>query len=193
LRIRSISAGFCSAGLIRWQTRESRCLKWSRASRTFRGRSSCRAIRCSVLSTRIDEGLEERCLWSHRNKIIRLSPAWHRRQLDWSGNVIAACEERSLSAEAGQGTAAPCPAPPSSLVAAYLRFAPDAGYRFRLTKLNTFLTIKKPEPICSDGVHIRPGMLFSFPPEWCAALSFLLLAIEAKLSVRIGSNSGLCF
>ena len=73
------------------------------------------------------------------------------------------------SAEAGQGTAAPCPVPPSSLVAAYLRFAPDAGYRFRLTKLNTSLTIKKPASLCSDGVRLPPGMLFSFPPEWCLA------------------------
>ena len=67
---------------------------------------------------------------------------------------------------AGTRAAAPFPAPLSPLAASFLRYAPD---EFLLTKLNTCPTIKEPASLRSDGVHLRPGMVFGFPPEWCSA------------------------
>ena len=67
---------------------------------------------------------------------------------------------------AGKRAAAPFPAPLSPLAASFLRCAPDS---FDLTKLNTCSKIKEPASLRFDGVHLRPRILFGFPPEWCSA------------------------
>src|SRR5215831_16501755 len=40
---------------------------------------------------------------------------------------------------------------------------------FVLTKSNSSGKIKRPAPLCFDGVHPPPGMVFGFPPECCSA------------------------
>ena len=91
-----------------------------------------------------------------------------------------------LRAEAGQGTAAPCPTPPSSPRPSVLRFAPD---RFPLTKPNTSCTIEMPASLRSDGVRVHPGMLFGFPSEYAfsfTAIPICFAAVNVMRMQRLG-------
>jgi hypothetical protein len=89
------------------------------------------------------------------------------------------CPERCprsgiLCAEAGQGTAAPCPAPPSSPVAAHLRFDPDA-----VDSLDEGEHFTAP----SSCQRRYAPMVFGVIPECCSAspeLAFSFAGIPAR-------------
>jgi hypothetical protein len=77
----------------------------------------------------------------------------------------------------GDRTCRPFPTPLFSLVALFLRCAPD---KFSLTKPNTSRKIGMPASLRSEGVRVHPGMPFGFAPE--SAFGFdgiLIVCVEA--------------
>ena len=58
---------------------------------------------------------------------------------------------------------------PHTPILACRRHPPLRSGRFVLTKSNTSRKIRRPASLRSDGVHLRPGMVFGFPPEYCSA------------------------
>src|SRR5262249_449000 len=58
---------------------------------------------------------------------------------------------------------------PRTPILACGRPPPLRSGRSVLTKSNSSQTIKKPASLRSDGVQLRPGTVFSFPPECCSA------------------------